>query len=64
MTYLNLNQLSNKLGRRSRSSIYRDVEAKILPEPIRIGGRLYWVEGLVDEAIAAAQNQAAYGGNL
>ncbi len=59
MKYLNLNQLSDKLGGRSRSSIYRDVDAEILPEPIRIGGRLYWVDGLVDEAIAAAQNQAA-----
>jgi prophage regulatory protein len=59
MKYLNLNQLSDKLGGRSRSSIYRDVDANILPDPIRIGGRLYWVDGLVDEAIAAAQSQTA-----
>ena len=59
MKYLNLSQLSDKLGGRSRSSIYRDVESKILPEPIRIGGRLYWIEGRVDDAIAAAQKQAA-----
>lgn len=59
MKYLNLNQLSDKMGRRSRSSIYRDVEAEILPEPIRIGGRLYWVEGLVDEAIASSQTKAS-----
>ncbi|WP_299739085.1 AlpA family transcriptional regulator [uncultured Roseobacter sp.] len=59
MTYLNMNQLSEKLGSRSRSSIYRDVEGKVIPEPIRIGGRLYWVESAVDDAIAAAQTQAA-----
>ena len=50
MKYLNLNQLSDKLGRRSRSSTYSDEEDKILPEPIRFGGRLYLVDGLVDEA--------------
>lgn len=55
MNYLNLNQLSAKLGGRSRSSIYRDVESKIIPEPIRIGGRLYWVESDVDAFIAASQ---------
>lgn len=59
MKYLNLSQLSDKLGGRSRSSIYRDVESKILPEPIRIGSRLYWIEGDVDDTIAAAQKQAA-----
>ena len=62
MTYLNLNQLSQKLGGRSRSSIYRDFERKRLPEPIRFGGRLYWVESKVDEALdeaAKAQREAA-----
>ncbi len=33
MKYLNLGQLSNKLGGRSRSSIYRDVESDLLPKP-------------------------------
>lgn len=55
MTYLNMTQLSEKLGGRSRSSIYRDVEGKILPAPIRIGGRIYWVESSIDEAIENAQ---------
>lgn len=59
MTYLNLNQLSEKMGSRSRSSIYRDIEAGTLPKPLKIGSRLYWVESAVDEAIANAQRTAA-----
>lgn len=42
-----------KLGNRSRSSIYRDLEAGRLPKPVKIGARLYWVEAEVDAAIAA-----------
>lgn len=59
MTYLSFGQLQAKLGNRSRSSVYRDLEAGRLPRPIKLGARLYWAESAVDEAIAAAQNQAA-----
>ena len=59
MTYLNLNQLSAKLGGRSRSSLYRDVDNQRIPEPIRIGSRLYWVESQVDEALAGPLTSAA-----
>ena len=59
MKYLNLNQLSEKMGGRSRSSLYRDVEEGRIPAPIKIGSRLYWVESAVDDAIATAQQQAA-----
>lgn len=59
MKYLNLNQLSDKLGGRSRSSLYRDVDEKRIPAPIKIGSRLYWVESAVDDAIVSAQPQAA-----
>ncbi len=59
MTYLNLNQLSAKLGCRSRSSIYRDIESGIIPKPIKIGSRLYWIESAVDDAIANAQREAS-----
>lgn len=55
MTYLTLNKLSQKLGGRSRSSLYRDVKAQTLPQPICIGCRIYWLESAVDEAIDAAQ---------
>ena len=53
MKYLNLSQLSAKLGGRSRSSIYRDVNCKRIQAPIRIGSRLYWVESEVDAALQA-----------
>lgn len=53
MIYLTLNQLSQKLGRRSRSSIYRDVDAERLPRPIKLGGKLYWIEDQVDDLLAS-----------
>lgn len=52
--YINLNQLSDKLGGRSRTSIYRDCEAGRIPKPIKIGARLYWLESAVDEALSPA----------
>ena len=51
MRYLNIQQLSKKLGKRSRASIYRDVKSGRLPEPIRLGGRIYWVEIEIDAAM-------------
>ena len=53
MRYLNLNDLQTKLGNRSRSSIYRDLELGRIPRPIKIGSRLYWPESDLDAAIAA-----------
>ena len=52
MRYLNLSQLSEKLGHRSRSSIIRDYKSGRLPEPIKLGSRLYWVEAEIDAALA------------
>jgi predicted DNA-binding transcriptional regulator AlpA len=51
--YLSFGQLQAKLGNRSRSSVYRDVELGRLPKPIKLGGRLYWAEADIDAAIAA-----------
>ena len=51
MKYLSFNELSLKLGGRSRSTIYRDVELGRLPKPVKIGGRIYWVEQKVDEVL-------------
>ena len=48
MKYLTLQQLSQKLGGRARSSIYRDLEFSRLPQPIRLGGRIYWCEQDID----------------
>ena len=53
MRYLNFNDLQSKLGNRSRSSIYRDLECGRLPRPIKIGSRLYWPEQEIEAAIAA-----------
>ena len=41
---LNFSELRVMLGNRSRSSVYRDLDAGRLPAPVRIGGRLYWRE--------------------
>ena len=53
MRYLNFSDLQAKIGHRSRSSIYRDVDLGRLPKPVKIGGRLYWSEADIDAAIAA-----------
>jgi prophage regulatory protein len=47
-TFLTLNELRLKLGNRSRSAIYLDIKAGRLPQPIKLGGRIYWPEGDVD----------------
>ena len=51
MKYLTFNELRAKLGGRGRSTIYRDVDAKRLPPPVRLGGRNYWPEEEVDAAL-------------
>lgn len=56
--YLNLGQLSEKLGGRSRSSVYRDIAEGRLPSPLKFGARLYWIESEVDDYVLA-QREAA-----
>lgn len=51
MKYLNFAELQQKLGNRSRSSLYRDIDANRIPQPIRLGGRLYWKEEDIDAAM-------------
>lgn len=48
MKYLTLTELRAKLGNRSRSAIYTDFAAGRLPQPIKLGRRLYWSESEVD----------------
>jgi prophage regulatory protein len=43
--YLTLTELRAKLGNRSRSAIYADLAAGRLPQPTKLGGRIYWPEG-------------------
>ena len=58
MKYLTLQQLSQKLGGRARSSIYRDLEFSRLPQPMRLGGRIYWCEQDIDALMQAGSQKA------
>lgn len=51
--YISFSQLMEKLGQRSRSSIYRDMACGRLPQPYKIGHRLFWCESEVDAAMQA-----------
>ena len=56
MKYLNFTELRTKLGDRGRTTVYRDIEFGRLPKPIKLGGRLYWIDSQVDEAMAQSQS--------
>lgn len=53
MQYLNFSGLRAKLGGRSRSAIYIDLEKGYLPKPIKLGQCLYWSEEALDAHLAA-----------
>lgn len=59
MKYLTLSELRTKLGNRSRSAIYNDLEAGRLPHPVKLGGRLYWSETEIDAHLQNLREQAA-----
>lgn len=58
MKYITLTELRAKLGNRSRSAIYLDLELGRLPQPIKLGGRLYWPEGDVEVHLRALSEKA------
>ena len=58
-TYLTLKELRAKLGGRSRSAVYLDIAAGRLPQPVKLGGKLYWPEGDVDAHLRAMRDRAA-----
>jgi predicted DNA-binding transcriptional regulator AlpA len=58
MRYLNFRQLREKLGGRSRSSIYLDLALGRLPQPVKLGGRLYWAEEAIDAHLRALAAEA------
>ena len=45
---LNFREIRALLGGRGRTTCYRDMELGRLPQPIKIGGRLYWREDEVE----------------
>jgi prophage regulatory protein len=55
--YMTLNELRAKLGNRSRSAIYLDLAAGRLPQPLKLGGRLYWPEGDVETHLRALREK-------
>lgn len=55
MVLLSFTDLQRKIGGRSRSSIYRDIETGRLPRPIKFGARLYWNEADIDTALSEAR---------
>ena len=58
-TYLTLTELRKKLGNRSRSAIYGDLAAGRLPQPVKLGGRLYWPESDIDAHLREMREQVA-----
>jgi prophage regulatory protein len=58
-TYITLSELRAKLGNRSRSAIYLDLEAGRLPQPLKLGGRLYWPEADLDAHLRNLSDLAA-----
>ncbi len=58
MKYLTLTELRAKLGNRSRSAIYADLAAGRLPQPIKLGGRVYWPENEIDAHLRSLRAEA------
>ena len=53
---ISFKQLRAKLGGRSRSACYIDLEVGRLPKPIKIGRILYWDEDRLNEHLFSLQN--------
>lgn len=56
--YLTFKEVRAKLGGRSRSSIYHDLSAGRLPQPLKLGGKLYWPEEDLNAWLSDARKQA------
>lgn len=57
--FLTMKAVQEKLHGRSRTSIYNDCLKGRIPQPIKLGGRLYWEESALD---AALSKQSSEGG--
>ena len=60
--YLNFADLRAKIGGRSRAAIYVDMDAGRFPRPLKLGGRCYWPEEVVDAHLAAMWQEASSNG--
>jgi predicted DNA-binding transcriptional regulator AlpA len=58
MKYLTFVELRAKLGGRSRSAIYLDLAQGRLPQPIKLGGKLYWAEADIDNRLCQMRADA------
>lgn len=56
--YLTLNELRAKLGNRSRSSIYEDLRKGLLPQPVKLGARIYWPEADLEAHLQSLRGKA------
>lgn len=56
MTYLRISDMQKKF-KVSRSTIYRWVDEKVLPEPKKVGKTPMWIESEVDDYIAVSNHQ-------
>ena len=58
MKLITFSQLRAKLGGRARSTIYLDIEHQRLPNPIKLGGKLYWEEAQLNDWFNAQCSEA------
>ena len=55
--YLTMKAVQEKLHGRSRTSIYNDCLKGRIPQPIKLGGRLYWEESALDAALSTQSRE-------
>ena len=56
--YLTLTELSSKLGGRSRAPPFTSISPTVgYPQPIKLGGRLYWPEKDVETHLRALRDE-------
>ncbi|WP_299703530.1 AlpA family transcriptional regulator [uncultured Tateyamaria sp.] len=48
---ITISELSQKLGGRSKASIYRDIQSGTLPRPVKLSGSVYWDRSEIDTRI-------------
>ena len=63
MKYLTIRELGTMLGNRSRSAIYDDIKHQRLPQPTKLGGRIYWSQEEVEQHLKTSTAQQRQGGS-